>query len=379
MEVFVTENGPFGSENIVLIHGLGLSSYAFRSMIRSLGSKGAHAVSIDLPGNGFSDKSVMVTGEESPSGLLGKFKEVNNLIQEKGFFWAFDQMIETGQIPYEEIMQARALNRKSIQAIELGSEEVGRVLGQVIETMGLAPVHLILHDSALGMAANWISENSRSIRSVTLIDTGVTAALPLWVLEIPVISEAVLSLSFAYRKLISWCCSKSIPFSDMEAHRILLKGRNGRKAVVGMGKKLNYSFDVAEWGGSDGIENMPMQVIWSSDWSKEWSEEGQRVAEALPQAKFATHSGGRWPQDDGANQLAEDIAQFVTSLPKSVRKVEEEPIPDHIQKMLDEAKSGDHHHQHHHVHGSHDHHVGHDHVHAAGYMDAYGLGHGWAG
>lgn len=69
----------------------------------------------------------------------------------------------------------------------------------------------------------------------------------------------------------------------------------------------------------------------------------------------------------------------MTSLPKSVRKVEEEPIPDHIQKMLDEAKSGDHHHQHHHVHGSHDHHVGHDHVHAAGYMDAYGLGHGWAG
>lgn len=65
-------------------------------------------------------------------------------------------------------------------------------------------------------------------------------------------------------------------------------------------------------------------------------------------------------------------------MPKSVRRVEEEPIPEHIQKMLDEAKDG---HHHHHGHGGHGHHDGHAHAHAqthgAGYMDAYGLGHGW--
>lgn len=67
----------------------------------------------------------------------------------------------------------------------------------------------------------------------------------------------------------------------------------------------------------------------------------------------------------------------MSSLPKSVRQVEEEPIPEHIQKMFDEAKDNDHHHHHHHGHSGHDHHDGHDHVHAPGYMDAYGLGHGW--
>ena len=83
---------------------------------------------------------------------------------------------------------------------------------------------------------------------------------------------------------------------DVEAHRVLLKGRDGRRAVVGMGKKLNCSFDLVEWGSSDGVKGLPMQVVWSSGWSNEWSEEGRVVANSLPQASFITHSGGRWPQ-----------------------------------------------------------------------------------
>lgn len=56
-------------------------------------------------------------------------------------------------------------------------------------------------------------------------------------------------------------------------------------------------------------------------------------------------------------EIADKISQFVLSLPKSVRKVEEESIPEHLQKMLDEAKSSGHDHHHHHSHGhGHDHH-----------------------
>lgn len=57
-----------------------------------------------------------------------------------------------------------------------------------------------------------------------------------------------------------------------------------------------------------------------------------------------------------------------------MRKVEEEPIPEHILKRLDEAKAND-------DHGHDRHHGGHDDFHGAGFMDAYGLGqgheHGW--
>lgn len=296
IQVFTVEEGPVVSENVVIVHGLGLSSYSYRQVIQSLGAKGVRVIAIDLPGNGFSDK----TSEEiveGPIGILGRFWYVYNEIQERGFFWAFDQMIETGQIPYEEI-QARMSRRKIVKPIELGPEEIGRVLGQVIDTMGLAPVHLVLHDSALSLSANWVSKNSELVRSVTLIDTATktAGALPSWILEAPLIREIILGFPFVYSKMVNLCCSKRIGVLDADAQRVLLKGRDGRRAVVAMRKSMNYSFDIAEWGGSDGLKDMPIQVLWSDGWSKEWSEEGNRVAHALPQASFVTHSGGRWAQ-----------------------------------------------------------------------------------
>ncbi|PON59858.1 Alpha/beta hydrolase fold [Trema orientale] len=379
IEVFTFEQGPVASENVVLVHGLGLSSYSFRETIRSLGAKGVHAVAIDLPGNGFSDKSVTEVGA-GPSGVLGRFWDVYSEIQENGLFSAFDEIVATGQIPYEEIEARMSSKRKVVKPVELNPEEIGKVLGQVIETLGLAPVHLVLHDSALGMSANWVLENSKTVRSVTLVDTDPRSksALPLWILEMPVIRELVLGFSYGYSLLIKSCCSKGISAIDLNAHRVLLNSKDARRAVVGMGKKLNYSFDISEWSGSDELKGVPLQVLWSNSWSKEWTEEGRRVADTLPQATFVTHSGGRWPQEDAADQVAQSIIQFVSSLPPTVRKMEEEPIPEHIQRMLDEAKNngGDHHH-HHHGHGGHDHHHGsHGHVHEAGYVDAYGLGHG---
>lgn len=370
IEVFFVENGPLIGENVVLVHGLGLSSYSYRDMIRSLGSKGVRVVAIDLPGNGFSDK-FREEIEEGENGALGRLRDAYELIREKGVFWAFDQMVETGQIPYEEI-ESRVMKRKIFKAIELSGEEMGKVLGQVIGTLDLAPVHLVLHDSALNMGANWILDNSGSIKSVTVIDAGLRAALPLSVLDIPVVREVVLGFSFAYSRVVGMCCAREIGSSELEAQRVLLKGRGGRKSVVGMGKRLNCSFDVAEWGGLDEIKGMPMQVLWSGHWSNEWSEEGRRVAEALPHAKYIEHSGGRWPQGSSADELAENIAAFVSSLPKSIRQVVEEPIPEHIQKMLDEAEAGDH--NNHHGHGHHDNHA---HPQGSGYMNAYGLGQAW--
>lgn len=79
-------------------------------------------------------------------------------------------------------------------------------------------------------------------------------------------------------------------------------------------------------------------------------------------------------QEDVAEEIAESIYDFVSSLPKPIRLAEEEPVLEHI----DESKGSDHHHHHHHNHGGHNHHDGHAHAHAhAGYADAYGLGHGW--
>ncbi|KAJ4719468.1 Protein auxin RESPONSE 4 [Melia azedarach] len=375
IELFTFQNAAESTEGVFIVHGLGLSSFAFREMAEYLGSKQIHVTAIDLPGNGFSDRSTEEI-ERRSDGVLQRFRDVYGLIQEKGFFWAFDQIVDTGEIPYEEIMKARVSERKSDKVIDLGSEEFGRVLGQVIDTFSLAPVHLVLHDSALAMSANWIAENSGLVKSITLIDTGLKPALPLCVLNYPLIRDLFLGYPFAYQYLIRSCCMKSLGSFDVEGNRMLLKGRDQGIAVSEMGKKLNHSFDIGEWGSLDVLKGVPMQLLWSGGWSKEWSEEGSRVADALPQAKFVKHSGGRWPQVDTAGELAEHVAEFVSSLPKTVRQFEEEVIPEHIQKMLDEAKSSGHHHDHRHSHGhGHDHQDGH--AHAAGYMDAYGLGDAW--
>lgn len=363
---------------MLIVHGLGCSSFSFRKIIDDLASKGVFAVAIDLPGSGFSDKTVVKERERVGGGVFGRFLDVYDEIREKGIFWHFDNLIEHGHLPVDEGEKTRVSTRKVVEPLELGSQEVGRVLGQVVDSMGLAPLHLVLHDSALVMGANWVVENAGSLRSLTLIDPMHRGtALPLWAFEIPVIREVVLGVDYVFRRLIDSCCSKMVAISSVEAHRVLLKGRDGKEAIVGIGKKLNQSFDLVEWANTDALKSMPVQLLWSKSWSEEWSEEGRRVAEVVSQAKFIKHSGGRWPQDDTSSEIGGYITSFVSSLPKTHRKRDEEPLPDHIQKMLDEAKSGDHHH-HHHGHGSYSHHDGHDHGHGAhaGYMDAYGLGHG---
>ncbi|KAL3636160.1 hypothetical protein CASFOL_020707 [Castilleja foliolosa] len=354
IELFSVQQGPIDSDSRVLIvHGIGCSSFAFKNVITSLGNKNVHSVAIDLPGSGFSDKTLVVT-EDNPggSGVFGELWDVYEDIKEKGLFWGFDQLVEQGYVDPEENSKARASKKRDVEKpVEFGSEEMGKVLGQVIDSMGLSPVDLVLHDSAFSLSANWILENRASIRSLVVLDGGMSGtSFPLWVLGLPVVRELVLGSRFLFERII-------VSGPEADAHRILLKGRDGVKAVVGMGKKLNSSFDLSEWGGRDEVKDLPVLVLWSG----ERAEEGkQAFAGALPMATFGTHSGGRWPKEDSAEEVAKSVYEFVSSLPKVAK-----PIPIHIEERI----GGDHDHDH-----GHD---GHYHAHA-GYMDdAYGLGHEW--
>ncbi|GAB2277493.1 hypothetical protein Dimus_012200 [Dionaea muscipula] len=360
IEVFTYSQGPRASESVLIVHGLGCSSFTFREIVDLLASKGIFAVAIDLPGSGFSDKSV-VEEREKFGGVLGSFIDVYDQIKEKGLFWGFDNLIEHGRVPFEENVELQVSTRKSVVPLELGSEELGRVLGQIVVSLGLAPVHLVLHDSALAMSANWVLEWAGSLRSLTLVDTMPgDSALPLWAFKFPVVREVVLGFDFAFRRLIELCCSKSMGSWDVEAHRSITKSNDGRRSIVGMGKKLNMSFDLAEWVNSDRVKGVPVQLIWSGSWSNEWIQGGRQVAEEIPGAKFFMHSSGRWPRGDGLNEIAEEILSFMASLPKTIKQAEEEPLPKHFQTMSDEGESNDHDPP---AHGS--------------YMGAYGLYQGW--
>ncbi|MFS7986638.1 putative alpha/beta hydrolase-1 [Helianthus anomalus] len=372
IEVFSIQDGPLDSSSKVLfVHGLGCSSYVFSKIVKSLGKNGVHAVAIDLPGSGFSDKFELVTEEKEVSGF-GRVLEMYNEIKEKGIFWGFDQLVEQGYVNYDYAEnEVRMSKVTSLKAIELGPDEMGRVLGQVIDAMGLGPVDLVLHDSAFNLGANWVAKNLGVVRSVTLVDSASDqSAFPLWVLKVPVVRGVVSGLGFVFDKVVRSCCSKTGGVLDSESHRLLLKSADGVKSVLEMGKKMNSSFDAGEWGKLDGVKNLPMQVIWSSGLSNEWIEKGRQLAEVLPHATFVTHSGGCWPQDDTADELAESIRKFVSSLPKPIKdSKKKEPVPDHIRELLDEVTAN----VHHHGFGGHDHSHSHGHGKEAGYPSGYGL------
>ncbi|KAG0494824.1 hypothetical protein HPP92_005818 [Vanilla planifolia] len=353
MQVFVVEIGPRESETVLLVHGLGCSSYSFRHVLSLLAHGGLHAVAVDLPCSGFSDEVPLVKNHGEWGGLFGYMWSIYAEIKENGVFSGFDNLIETGEIKDKPVR---------VSSCD-GSREIGQILGQLIGSMALAPVHLVLHDSALVSLANWVFANPGIVSSVTIMDASPqSAAFPSPLLNFPVVGHLLLRSKSLFGGLLRLCCSRSVDGLDAEAYRLLLK-RSGRCAW----RTLNHSLDVGEWANSEEMKGLPVQVLWSNTLSDRWIDEGRRVASSISRAKLLFHSGNRWPQEDAANEISRMITDFVSSLPKSNRQMEVEGAThEHIQQLYEDAKHNAHHH--HHNHGL---------DHSQGYMGMYGFDHEW--
>ncbi|KAJ8427760.1 hypothetical protein Cgig2_024304 [Carnegiea gigantea] len=71
IEVFKYSKGSKSSENVLIVHGLGCSSFTFCKVADDLASKGVFAMAIDLPGSGFSDKAVVKDRDRLGVEVLG--------------------------------------------------------------------------------------------------------------------------------------------------------------------------------------------------------------------------------------------------------------------------------------------------------------------
>ncbi|KAF3338037.1 protein AUXIN RESPONSE 4 [Carex littledalei] len=318
--VFAIDSSPAEfSETVLLLPGLACNSFSFRHVLSALRSCGLRTVALDPPGSGFSEIPRV------PGGL----EDVFNQIRDKGIFWAFDQMVETGHAPYEEIRAKESFS-------PYGPAEIGHVIKEVVREMNLGPVHLVIHDSMLASGANFAASYPSLVRSVTLLDSAAgLPAFPYWALGIPVAGRLILKSPSMFFKLMRLCCSRSIDMPAVESQRLLLLRKDGSRGVVGMAKALNYSFDLREWKELDGVKEMPFQLLWSNNWSDRWIEEGRRAAFAVPEGKFSYHLGGRWSQEDNIKEITERIVEFVTSLPKTIRKVTKESSEDLGEKALE--------------------------------------------
>jgi len=137
--IFVREEGD--GEPVLLLHGVPSSSFLYRKMLPELASKGLRAISFDFPGMGLSDKP--------------------------------------RDIPYDW-------------------HALATWVGRVVDTLGLPPVHLVLHDISGPVGAEWAIQNPLKVRSITFTNTLMDVAhfkpaFPMWAFQIPVLRHLVFS------------------------------------------------------------------------------------------------------------------------------------------------------------------------------------------
>ncbi|KAL5203677.1 hypothetical protein ABZP36_008548 [Zizania latifolia] len=291
-----------GHHPVLFLPGLAAGSFSFRRVLTSLSSRGILAAAVDLPGQGLSPAPA------SPP-RTNPFREIKN----RGIFHAFEHLVETGEVPFQEPAPEPSHS-------QYAAAEAAASVARAVDALGLAPVHLVLHDSALVAGAAFVSANPAAVQSVTLIDgTAILPAFPVAVLGMPVLGRMVVGVPALFKGLLYLCCTRRVASEEAEAHRAAMREEGKREALFESWKALNQSFDLKEWrGSSEAVRNLPIMVMWSGSWSDRWIDEGKKVAMALPGAKFIYHSGGRWPQEDAYDEISKLIAEFVTSLPTSV-------------------------------------------------------------
>lgn len=309
---------------VLVLPGLAAGSFSFRGLLSSLSSRGFVAAAIDLPGQGLSP----------PPAAPPRANPLREII-DRGIFHAFEHLVETGEVPFQETGPEPS---RSFYA----ADEAAAAVARAVDVLGLAPVHLVLHDSALPAGAAFVSANPDAVLSVTLVDA--TAALPAFpaaVFDVPVLWRLALRVPALFKGLMRLSCARGMDAEEAEAHRVTMRGEGRREAVYETWKSLNQSFDLREWrSSSEKLRRLPMMVLWSGSFSDKWINEGKKVTAALPDTRFVYHYGGRWPQVDAYEEISNVIAEFVTSLPKSVENENEEHRSHSIDHSFDEATDG---------------------------------------
>ncbi|KAK3119019.1 hypothetical protein QOZ80_9BG0712420 [Eleusine coracana subsp. coracana] len=291
---------------VLILPGLAAGSLSFRRVLPALSSRGVLAAAIDLPGHGLSPIPPTPAAPKRASALRE--------IMDRGIFHAFEHLVETGEVPYQEDPDTGTTGTppSSSSSSPYAPAQVAAAVARAAEALGVGPIHLVLHDSALAAGAAFAAANPGMVRSVTLVDTAVSLpAFPAAVFDVPVLGSLVLRLPALFRGLVRMCCARGMGAEEAEAHRAALRGDRRAEGVVEAWKAMNHSFQLGEWRHSKEVRKLPMMVLWSGSWSDKWIDEGKKVVAALPDAKFVYHSGGRWPQEDATEEIAELIAEFV--------------------------------------------------------------------
>ena len=207
VKVFVRASGEprSGAETVLLLHGLGSSSFLYRKLISLLAVRQICAVAVDLPGAGLAEKSYIVNGPEDdleeenhPRGFLQvRFEALRKLLVEGLFSKNSD---ESSEHEFLAKLKSSRKQSKGKKVLALGPDELGDALDQLVASLELAPVHLVMHDTGVEVGLAWASQNPTNVASITLIDSVPRLpSLPFWLFRIPLLGPVVAHSDLAFR------------------------------------------------------------------------------------------------------------------------------------------------------------------------------------
>jgi pimeloyl-ACP methyl ester carboxylesterase len=212
--IFVREEGE--GEPVLLLHGVPSSSFLYRKMLPELAGQGLRGVSFDLPGVGLSDKP----------------KDI-----------AYDW------------------------------HALAKWVGRIVDTLALPPVHLVLHDVAGPIGAEWAIHNPVKVRSITFANAVMdvahyTPAFPLRALRVPVLRHVVFSTMNTPTALRFFRYSgvknpDSVNEDVVESYLYLVRNNGGHHSFL----EIMDGFDLTEQHRDwlrDGLLaiDKPMQLVW---------------------------------------------------------------------------------------------------------------------
>lgn len=212
--IFVREDGE--GEPVLLLHGVPSSSFLYRKMLPELAGHGLRAISFDFPGVGLSDKP---------------------------------------------------------RDIEYDWHSLARWVGDIVDALALPPVHLVLHDIAGPIGAEWAITNPVKVRSITVTNTLLDVAhftppFPMWTFRVPVMRHLVFS-ALSTKVMLPMFRHSGVRNPDavdedvIASYIYLLKNSSGHHSFLEIMDGFDLSEKHRDWL-RDGLLaiDKPMQLIW---------------------------------------------------------------------------------------------------------------------
>eukprot|EP01111_Echinosteliopsis_oligospora_P011925 TRINITY_DN4036_c0_g1_i1.p1 TRINITY_DN4036_c0_g1~~TRINITY_DN4036_c0_g1_i1.p1 ORF type:complete len:535 (+),score=133.98 TRINITY_DN4036_c0_g1_i1:143-1747(+) len=333
LRVFYRDNGRRGREPVVLLHGIGSSSFSYRKVLPELAQNGIHAIAFDFPGLGLS---------ESPS--------KGNLT------WHY----------YSE------------------------TIGSVLEAFQVKKVHLVLHGTSAPVGLEYATRYPHKIKSITFVAptldvSSLSLPFPFSLFSIPYVRQGAAKwLATPFTGSINWLLfrlrgSNRVTQEEVSAYTYLMGHSEGgeslMKAISGADLSQSHNEYLAKSLSSLAV---PVQLIHVDDDSFGSSKE--YFTQKSKAATVNTIQAKHLVQEDRPKELSKQITIFVNQVSPPTES-------DHAHSHAhgsDHAHSHSHgsDHAHSHSHGSdhaHSHSHGSDHAHSHSHESDHEHTHGSGG